>query len=137
TDTISVSTVLPFGPTSVKVMVPVGLAPPSRSTTSFSVTGGPSVAVVGLGVVLSVGSLLAICYPSVPARACWQRAAARLDTIVAIMDLRWRRTPRAGGIAARRGNRSIVHIASLMEAWLLANQVERRWDPIMKAGTTC
>src|SRR5580700_7797889 len=63
-------------------MLPVGSKPPCRNAVSFSVTGGPSVTVVVLGVVLSVGSFWAICYPSAPARA-WKRAAARLDTIVA------------------------------------------------------
>ncbi len=57
TVTISVSTgVVPPLWNSVKVMVPVGWKPPSRSPCPSSVTAVvPSVTVVGLGAVVSVG----------------------------------------------------------------------------------
>ncbi len=58
---------------SVKVIVPVGLKPPSSAAVSVKVTGfAPSVTVVGLGVVLSVGlAMLTVTCSASASRCRW------------------------------------------------------------------
>ena len=66
TVTISVSTTVVLGPTNVNVIDPVGALPPDKVAESAKVVGeGPSVALVGLGIVVNAGlaGLTTTCSP--------------------------------------------------------------------------
>ena len=55
TATVSVSSTVPPACTNKNVIVPVGAAPPDNKAESFNVVPLPAVAVVGFGVVVTVG----------------------------------------------------------------------------------